>query len=188
MFGDVGGNNKISTDYFTITASDGTFKIATQGQGKFAGSADGMAAIFMPMSASKDFTAEVTATVTSATGVDNQSSFGLMLRDDIYIDKNDKNIKSNYVSAGVLDSKAVFGRKDEARVAGSEAMAIETGIYTLKIEKSGTSITATVTHGGSTVTKMFTDISMTASDEGNMYLCLYAVRNITVEFTNVSVS
>lgn len=188
VFGDVGGANKITKDNFTVTGSNGTFVIQSAGNGKFAGSTEGMAAIFKPMAASQDFTAEVTATVSGASSANNQTSFGLMLRDDIYIDKYDKTIRSNYVSAGILDGKAVFGMKDEARVAASGSMALSETTYTLKIVKSGTSITATVTQGSNTVTETFTNISLTASDSGNIYLCMYAVRNITVTFTNVTVS
>lgn len=188
VFGDVGGANKISKENFTVTGSNGTFVIQSAGNGKFAGSTEGMAAIFKPMEASEDFTAEVTATVSGASSANNQTSFGLMLRDDIFIDKYDKTIRSNYVSAGILDGKAVFGMKDEARVAAKGAMALSETTYTLKIVKSGTSITATVTQGSNTVTETFTEISLTASDSGNIYLCMYAVRNITVTFTNVTIS
>ena len=107
-----------------------------------------MYAIFMPIDATKDFTAEVTATVTG-TG-DNQTSFGLMLRDDIFIDKNDKTIKSNYISAGLLNGDAIFARKDEGSrdVSGSKAAITDGGVYTLKIVKAGNEITATVITGG----------------------------------------
>ncbi len=47
------------------------------------------------------FTLTAKATLESIE-IHGQSSFGLMARDDMYIDKNDKAIKSDYVAAGVL--------------------------------------------------------------------------------------
>ncbi|MDE6690446.1 MAG: hypothetical protein K2K04_00590 [Clostridia bacterium] len=188
VFGDVGGADKIAAKNFGITGSNGTFTLTCSGNGKFASGSEGMAAIFMPIDASKDFTAQVTATVTSAGSADKQSSFGLMLRDDIYIDTYDASIKSNYVSAGILNNGAVFSMKNEARSATSGSASIAATSYTLKIVKSGTNITATVIQGSNTVTKTYDDISLTASDSGSVYLCMYAVRNITVSFTDVNVT
>lgn len=192
VFGDVGGADKIATKNFGITASDGTFTLACLGNGKFSSSTDGMAAIFMPIDATKNITAEVTATVTSAGSADKQSSFGLMLRDDIYIDTYDAGIKSNYVSAGVLNSGAIFSMKNEIRSSTVGAASIAETSYTLRIVKEGTSITATVIQGSNApVTQTYADttaISLVESDEGSVYLCLYAVRNITVSFTNVNVT
>lgn len=188
VFGDVGGADKIKTDNFTITGSGGTFVLDCKGSGKFSSSTDGMAAIFMPIDASKDFTAQVSATVNNAANIDKQTSFGLMLRDDIYIDTYDASIKSNYVSAGILNGGAVFAMKGETRSATNGSALIAAQNYTLKIEKSGSSITATVIQGNNTVTKTYTDISLTDSDSTNVYLCMYAVRNIKVTFNNVNVS
>lgn len=188
VFGDVGGADKIAAKNFGITASNGTFTLSCLGNGKFSSSTDGMAAIFMPIDASKDFTAEVTATVSGAGSADKQSSFGLMLRDDIYIDTYDASIKSNYVSAGVLNGGAVFSMNDETRSSTVGSCTIEETSYTLQIAKEGTSITATVTKGGTPVSQTYTNISLVKSDEGSVYLCMYAVRNITVTFTNVNVT
>ncbi|MDE7075772.1 MAG: hypothetical protein K2O62_00425 [Clostridia bacterium] len=188
VFGDVGGADKIAAKNFGITSSNGTFTLTCSGNGKFASGSEGMAAIFMPIDASKDLTAQVTATVTSAGSADKQSSFGLMLRDDIYIDTYDASIKSNYVSAGILNNGAVFSMKNETRSATNGSASIAATSYTLKIVKSGTNITATVIQGSNTVTKTYDNISLTASDSGSVYLCMYAVRNITVSFTDVNVT
>ncbi|MDE7076136.1 MAG: hypothetical protein K2O62_02315, partial [Clostridia bacterium] len=187
VFGDVGGANKIKAENFTVNASSGTFNVGGASNGKFASSTEGMAAIFMQIDAKKDFTAEVTATV-SASG-DKQSSFGLMLRDDIYIDTYDPTIMSNYVSAGILNGGAVFAMKDEQRSSTVGSATISTSsTYTLKIKKNGNSITATVIQGSTTVTNTYDDVYLNISDEGNVYLCMYAIRNIVATFTNVSVT
>lgn len=44
----------------------------------------------------------------------------------------------------------------------------------------------TVKQGSKTVTKKFTDISFVGVDNTKMYLCLFANRGLTVEFTDVS--
>ncbi len=189
VFGDIGGQNKINATNFGLSASNGTFVVDCKStNGKFSDT-EGIAAIFMPIDANKDFTAEVTATVVPGSGISStQSSFGLMLRDDIYIDEQNKSIKSNYISAGVLNGNAIFSMKDETRTLNSDAMSISAATYTLKIEKSGNSVTATVIQGGKTVTKTFTNISLTSSDPSQVYLCLYAIRSIKVTFTDVNVS
>lgn len=188
VFGDVGGANKITSSNFEIAAADGTFTINCKtANGKFASSTEGIAAIFKQLDSSKDFSAEVTATVTSVAGADKQSSFGLMLRDDIYIDSYNTAVKSNYVSAGVLNSGAVFAMKNEARTSTNGAMTLAEDTYTLKIEKSGKSITATVIQGETTVTQTY-DVELNKSDANNMYLCLYAIRSVQVTFTNVNIT
>lgn len=191
VFGSVGGQTKITASNFELSGADNAFKVYCKtGNGKFASAEEGMAAIFMQIDASKDFTAEATATLTG-TG-DKQSSFGLMLRDDIFIDKNDASIKSNYISAGLLNGDAIFIRKDggDRVLSGEKAAITDKGVYKLSIVKAGDNITVTVTTNGTTHTKTYTsaDVSLVKSDSQNVYLCLYAVRNISVDFTDVNVT
>ncbi|MDE7379462.1 MAG: hypothetical protein K2N14_00275 [Clostridia bacterium] len=183
--GDVGGQDKVPN--FSVTHSGGKFTVGNStAHGKFASGSDGFAAAFMQIDASKNFTASATVTVTNvATGTSNQTGFGMMLRDDILINTHDNTIKSNYVAAGVLSLKgAIFSRENGALSSAAKtntAAVAKDDTYNVSITRVGQTVTVTV----GDATKTYTDFDFVARDNGYMYLCLFANRSVTVEFTNV---
>lgn len=183
--GDVGGDDKIAN--FSVKHEDSKFTVAsTTIHGKFASGTDGFAAAFMQIGANKNFKASATVTVTKVVaGTTNQTGFGMMLRDDIIVNKSDNTIKSNYVAAGVLNLKgAIFSREggtlSSAASANTSAVA-EGDTYELSIERVGQTVTVKV----GTATKVYTDFDFVARDNDYMYLCLFANRGVTAEFSNV---
>ena len=200
-FGDTGGDPAAVRDDGTVTngfyateTEQGKFKVGQSldgsNKGKFSSTSDGFAFLFTQVSADKNFKISVTATIleTSAT---NQSGFGLMLRDDVYLPVKDSSIKSNYVTAGVLcgssGTTALFLRENATLSKGQSFVdTVAAGdVYTMSIERVGQSITVTVTCGDKTVSTTHYDFDLVAKDRDYMYVGMFANRGTLVEFTNV---
>lgn len=182
--GYLGGN---SVSPFKIEFANETFTVGNEsgGKGKFHSSYDGFAAAFIQIDASKNFTASAMVKVRSCTDADGESAFGLMLRDDILINKRDDTFANNYVAAGILNTKgAIFSRENGSL--SSAANSIPTAVtandtYQLEIVRLGQAVTVKV----NSYSKTYTDFDFIAVDNSHMYLCLFANRNIVAEFTNV---
>ncbi len=172
---------------------------ASSGKGtKFNNDAgDGFAAIFTKIDISKNFKITAKATVTQ-TGADykasNQSAFGIMLRDDIYINTPIPGLKTNFVAASVTaNGKAFMDRQpaeDGTPTLTTGSKTVEGGFalnseYAFSLERTGQVVKLTVTHGGKTLETTYTDFDFCAVDYSNMYLCLFANRCLKVEFAEV---
>lgn len=188
--GDIGGASKVSN--FSTTYSDGVITVSNSGNtnGKFASTADGFGAAFMQVSKDDNFTITVTATLVSlgSSSGNSQAAFGLMLRDDMYIDTYDTTIASNYVAAGIFaDGSTIFSRENGTLTKGSKSITpTEGSSYTLTIKRVGQVVTVTVSDGTNTYTDTYTDFDFTAVDNDYMYICLFANRGLTVEFSNIT--
>lgn len=195
VIGNIGGNKASN---FTLTHSNGVFTVGNSGNanGKFDGSGDGFGAIFMQIGKNKNFTASASVKVNAVgTSNPNQSGFGLMLRDDIYIDGEPAGtytgkevISTNYVTAGVMGdgSAALFSRENGALTKPGNSATVAVGsTYTVSIERIGQTVNVAFDDGAHNYTKKFTDFDFVASDNGYMYLCMFANRGLAVEFSNV---
>ncbi len=193
VVGNVGGTSKY--DRYTISYNNGTFIVGnTTGEGKFASKEDGFGAAFMQVDMSTNFTITAKATVTGvASAANKQSAFGIMLRDDIYRENSGDNYagktspNTNYVAAGVFQTgETIFSRENEALATVDNSGTVAEGAtYELSIVRVGQSVDVTVTVGDKTYTENYTDFDFAAVDNNYMYLCLFANRGLTVEFTNV---
>ena len=196
VIGNVGGTDK--PEKFTLTHSNGVFTVGNDGNsnGKFDSSGDGFGAIFMQIDKNKNFTASASVKVNAVgTSNPNQSGFGLMLRDDIYIDGEPEGtytgkevISTNYVTAGVMGdgSGALFSRENSKLTKPSNSTTVAVGsTYTVSIERLGQVVTVAFNDGTHNHTKTFTDFDFVATDNGYMYLCMFANRGLVVEFSNV---
>lgn len=195
VIGNIGGNKASN---FSFTYSDSKYTISNSGysNGKFDGNGDGFGTIFVQVDNKKNFTASATVTV-KAIGTDkpNQSGFGMMLRDDIYIDGEPAGvytgkevITSNYVTAGVFGdgNSVLFGREGGTLNKPSNSTAVAVGSsYNVSIERIGQTVNVSFSNGTKTFTNTYTDFDFIAVDNDYMYLCLFANRGLNVEFTNV---
>ena len=190
VMGDVGGASKISS--YDITYADEKFTVSNSSgtNGKFASAVDGFGAAFMQVSKDDNFTITVTATLVSlcSSSSYSQAAFGLMLRDDMYIDTYDTTLASNYVAAGIFaDGSTIFSRENGTLTKGSKSITpTEGSSYTLTIQRVGQVVTVTVSDGTNTYTETYTDFDFTAVDNDYMYICLFANRGLTVEFSNIT--
>lgn len=179
---------------FTQSYANDKYTLACNNKntGKIQGGGDGIGTIFMQLNANDDFTisTHVKVTAFNATTSHKQGGFGLMLRDDIHLDKLDAALNSDYVTAGILTNEgaaadtAGFSRISGAQNKGNplSADAALGSEYDLTMTKTGTTVTVTV----GTVTKTFESVNLGKVDAENIYLCMFTCREISVEFTNVN--
>ena len=197
-FGDCGGTPTSAVNGYQATeTTEGVFTVgqtASSSKGKFASGGDGIAFLFTQVEANKNFTISVDALVKTTASV-KQSGFGLMLRDDAYINQNTSKvlITTNYVAAGFKTSdsttSALFSRENNALVdagntIGSLYQVDETAKFT--ITRVGQSVTTTIEYLGQTYTKTYYDFDFFATDGNFMYVGMYATRGTVVEFTNLN--
>lgn len=191
VFGDVGGQDKINATNFTVKQTGDTFTIGNHSdtiRGKISGTTDGIAAVYMRLDKLRNFKIETTVKIDKFTkGTNNQHGFGLMLRDDMYVDTNDKTISSNYISAGwygLESGNAIYMRKNSGLVNSGKTGTCAVGdTHTLSIEKNDQ--TFTVKYDSYTEQAMFTDLSLVGIDNDYIYICLYATRGIVATFSNI---
>lgn len=197
-FGDVGGNPQSASNGFVAKETEeGVFQVgqsASSNKGKFSSSTDGFAFVFRQVEADRNFSITVTATIISAPSGVNQAGFGLMLRDDVYINENaaNKSIASNYVTAGVLGgssgSTVLFSRENSSLDKG-DAFANATfaagDTFTMTIERIGQAVTVTVVYGEYTYTQTYYDFDFLAQDSQYMYVGMFSTRGTIVEYTDV---
>lgn len=193
VMGEVGGSD--TTKNFTITYANETFTIGSkEDKGKIAGGesgVDGFPAAFMQIDATKNFKASATVKIIGLGSgekiANSQSAFGMMLRDDIYLGKTSKDgliLNSNYVAAGAFakTNGAIFARENGELKYEKNNVTVEVGsTFEVSIERVGQVVTVKF----DSFAKTYTDFDFLAVDDEYMYLCLFATRNITAEFTNV---
>ena len=109
----------------------------------------------------------------------------MMLRDDILINRRKDTLTSNYIAAGILNTKgSVFTRVCGTLnpVSFNNTTAVKAGdTYDIEIKRVGTNIV--VKFGANSMS--YDDFDLIVVDHDYMYLCLFATRNIIAEFTNV---
>lgn len=172
------------------TYDNGKFTLTTTGSSKFASSQDGFGAAFTQINVKKDFVASVKAKVTSApASLSDQNAFGLMLRDDILMNTVDTALTSNFITAGMTGKgRFAFSRSSGTALDFSgKTMTFATNKeYTFTIERIGQTVNVKVTDGTTTLEYKFTDFDFVAIDGNYMYLCLFASRELKVEYTDLS--
>ena len=187
MFGDVGGDNKILSGSFFANEVEGGMNIGVQGNaGKISSTTDGMIFYYTTLPAGTSFTLSATATINDM-AANNQVSFGLMARDDLYIDANVKTTMGDYVAAGTRNQGAFncFGRKSGVLFNGPEAAKVYAVGDTVDLKIVGTADGFTLVYGENEPVSAGFDYALTTIDEANVYVGFYAVRNANITFTNV---
>ncbi len=202
-FGDTGGNPQSSGNGFVAreTAS-GVFKVgqyaekdgAANPKGKIQSADDAMAFAFRQISINDNFTLTVKAKVLTTANT-KQAGFGLVLRDDVYLDQTVKvsGINSNYVCAGLLVNNnadgvnVLFHRETKSLIKGDATAAVYTVGDTaeLSISRTGQVVVTTVVYKGQTYTQTYTDFDFTAIDQNYFYVGMFAVRGTTIEYSDV---
>jgi len=191
-FGDLGGSpNK--TNLILSSDGKGAYTIDAQKKGgKIGSTADGVVMYYCRVPSNVQFTLTAKATPLSLDS-NAQASFGLMARDDMYIDKNDKAIASDYVAAGILRWNEVdkgtayncFKRKDGNLEKGD---VIKNGFelnktYDLKIESNEDGYACTF-GTEKTITGGF-DFQLTSVDSKYVYVGMFTARTAKVTFSDV---
>ncbi|MCR4944188.1 MAG: carbohydrate esterase family 12 protein [Clostridium sp.] len=190
VFGNVGG--VISKDNFSLGSdADGNMNIAVSGnKGKIASTVDGIAMYYYKVPSSSTFTLTAKAKINSITK-NNQVSFGLMARDDMYIDENITSTMGDYVAAAPLNITTAgawncFARKSGVLTQGGTISntSLEPGsIVDLKIQSNSDGYACTFGNEEA-ITGGF-DFALTKVDSKNVYVGMFAARNADVTFSDI---
>ena len=197
-FGDCGSASKIATSRFNGIVENGNVVRMNSGfddgsavSGKIAAGNDGLCMYFQQIPITKDFTLKAKAKIVYI-NKNNQVSFGLMVRDDIYIDRDDKSINSAYVACAALgvakeEGKwtSSFERKDGELVQTKttvEKLPVAGTVVDLSIVKQGNNYTVKY---GKDPAKIYT-ADLNEIDTDYVYAGLFTSRCVTVEYSDVS--
>lgn len=195
VFGDCGGASKVNDDTkFMISenSADKSVSLMANATGKLTGSAgDGLAMYFQKIGKEENFTLSAKAHVESLVTSDNQVAFGLMLRDDMYIDSFlGSVITGDYLATGAVNMKsapcAIFSKTSGALakdLAAASVPAVGDEIA-LSISRQGDSV---LLRQGS-LSYSYAEKSLTGVDADNDYVGLFVARNAKIRFSDIVLS
>lgn len=196
-FGDVGTNPMDYTSGYVAKSDDTKMIVGQIGEtlfGKFHASADGFSCAFRQVPITDNFVVKAKAKVIELKP-SKQTSFGLMLRDDIYLNQTTvrESTMNNYVSAGFLTLN-VSTNILHARECTTElnmANNIFDGFYNLgdeaylEITRLGQSITTKVIYKDKEYSRTYMDFDLVGIDRDYMYICLYATCGTIIEYSDI---
>lgn len=200
VFGDIGGYEYMNPLYFTLQPyENGSVQLAagrfdpatgTASVGKIASSTDGIAMYYTAVPADRNFTLSADITINQL-DVNPQASFGLMVRDDIYLDTVDSDTLGDYVAAGPLmmgtnDPWNCFARKSGVLTRGGTASRIYGAGDSLHVEIRKTSDGYSCTFGDNAQISAGFDFPLTAVDSEYVYPGFFVARSADVSFWNIS--
>jgi hypothetical protein len=189
VFGDIPPGGDFSK--FTLEPTTDGVRIAVrENAGKIAGVTDGIAMYYRKVPVGTNFTFSAKMRLNSYFK-NNQVSFGLMVRDDCYIDTQMPDALGDYVAAAPFlltrdeDIVKCFARKSGAIFNGGTLKgALQEGeTYDVKIISSNDGY-ALYFGDDEPLTGGF-DFKLTAVDPENVYVGMFAARNADVTFTDI---
>ncbi len=192
--GSVFGNiaNRPSKDNFSLGKDDNDkMNISVKNnKGKISNSADGIAMYYYKVPVGSTFTLTATAKINSFVR-NNEVSFGLMARDDMYIDEYSVASLGDYVAAGPLKMAEstqwnCFARKSGVLTQGGVINNTSLNVgdtIELKIENNLDGYACTFGNE-QTITGGF-DFSLTRIDPNYVYVGMFVSRNADITFDNI---
>lgn len=190
VFGDVTTLPTESDNYILEEVPGGIHIAVKNNDGKISTVTDGIAMYYKKIPVNVNFTLKAKMTINDYF-YNNQVSFGLMVRDDMYIDKVTPDILGDYVAAAPLlltheNAPAnCFARKSGKLVYGGTCTRGYKPGETVKVQIESTSDGYACTFGDETTITGGFDFKLTALDPENVYLCMFAARNADVTFSDV---
>lgn len=190
-FGDIGGVP--SKDNHTLeTDADGNMHIAVKNnKGKISSTSDGLGMYYYKVPAGSPFKLTATAKINDFNS-NNQVSFGLMARDDMYIDSYINTTIGDYVAAGPLNltkgtegAWACFARKSGVLTQGGTFTTMPAPSDVVELSIEGTSDGYVAKYGDEPAVSGGFDFPLTSIDPENIYVGMYAVRNADITFSNI---
>ena len=190
VFGDVTTLPTESDNYILEEVPGGIHIAVKNNDGKISAVTDGIAMYYKKIPVNVNFTLKAKMTINDYF-YNNQVSFGLMVRDDMYIDKVTPDILGDYVAAAPLlltheNAPAnCFARKSGKLVYGGTCTRGYKPGETVKVQIESTSDGYACTFGDETTITGGFDFKLTALDPENVYHCMFAARNADVTFSDV---
>lgn len=159
-------------------------------KGKIASTADGIAMYYYKIPTNSTFTLTAKATINKLE-INDQVSFGLMARDDMYIDYNSTQMLGDYVAAAPLKLTKTggvwncFARKSGVLTQGGTCTnSISAGDTVELYIKSNSDGYACTFGNEATITGGF-DFKLTSIDPNYVYVGMFAARNADVTFSDI---
>ncbi|WP_404331624.1 OmpL47-type beta-barrel domain-containing protein [Mesobacillus maritimus] len=192
VFGDIGGdpgtaNQTLETD------SEGNMHIAVaNNKGKIASVTDGLAMYYYKVPANSTFTLTAKAKI-NGFSLNDQVSFGLMARDEMYIDSYLNTTLGDYVAAATLKlTKSAtggfwnsFARKSGVLTQGGTAANPISAGDTVNLSISSNSDGYATKFGNEeTITGGF-DFKLTSIDSDYVYVGMFVARNADITFSDI---
>lgn len=202
VFGDIDGYEYLNNLYFSLGQdSDGSIRIAAGSDspltrnadvGKISTDTDGIAMYYQQVPANQSFTLSADVTINHLSK-GNQNSFGLMVRDDIYLDTVITDTMGDFVAAGPLRMNTstpwnCFARKNGQLIGGDMASRIYNPGETVHMEIRKGPDGYTCIFGDNAPVSAGFDFPLTAVDSDFVYVGLFAARNADVTFRNVNLT
>lgn len=187
VFGDIGDDSKVLCGSFAAIPEGTALTLsAADNIGKIASTTEGLIFYYTALPAGTAFTLTATATVHELFA-NNQVSFGLMARDDLYIDTYVQETMGDYVAAASLNQGACncFGRKSGELFPGPAATHVYGPGDTLRLQITDTADGFTLQYGENAPVSAGFDYALTTVDPGRIYVGFYAARNARVTFSDV---
>lgn len=197
VFGDCGENPSINPTFVAKERKEGVFQVgqdSTPPKGKLALNGDGLAFLFQAIKKNQNFELTAKGTVLSTVQI-VQAGFGLMLRDDCYIEQttNKAIIASNYLTAGVLratdQDNTLFYREGGVLKKGEEYFphSIQQGdTLEFRIHRLGQAIETSILFEGKLYKNTTYDFDLFAVDQEYIYVGMFATRGTMIEFKDVN--
>lgn len=194
VFGDVGGDNVITPENFEITQkSEDSFVLrSSNNRGKIASSSEGIAFLYQEINTDEDFEMAATVEVLSYE-MNNQVSFGIMLRDTVLENTATKENLGSYIAVGPVNitkepAMTVFYRSPDVKTKKVNPMNYSakpnSGLtYDVIMEKSGNSFTLIF---GDEDPYEIEDLSIFNGEK--LYIGVYTSRNTTVKYTELTLN
>ncbi|HAN42171.1 MAG TPA: hypothetical protein DCP98_01935 [Sphaerochaeta sp.] len=186
VFGDI-DDASINDENFKVSIADKRITLsALNNKGKIAKKSDGIMFYYTQLPAGTRFTLKAKAKIESFLAND-QVSFGLMVRDDLYVDRFVAMTMGDYVAAGMMNQGNIvnYGRKNGVFFGKlrDKTLSIEPGT-SIEMEIVASNDGYALTFGDNTDTAGF-DYALTSVDPEHIYAGFYAVRNCTIEFSDI---
>lgn len=202
VFGDIDGYEYLNNMYFSLQPeNDGAIRMAVGAGssgirnlevGKIAQGSDGIAMYYQAVPADRNFTLSADVSINRLNN-SNQNSFGLMVRDDVYLDTVLNDTLGDYVAAGPLMLSSsqpwnCFARKNGQLISGGDASRVYNAGETFHMEIRKSTDGYTCVFGDNAPVSAGFDFPLTALDSGNVYVGMFIARGADVTFRNVSLT
>ncbi len=189
-FGALGGNPSKSNYTLETDTKGNMHMLATNNKGKVTDGADGIVMYYYKVPVGKNFSLKATATLNAF--VDNkQVGFGLMARDDMYIDSRIDTLLSDYVAAATSPDGSGGGYNCYYRNAGTLNRKVKLTTETLKAGNSydlsivSNSDGYACTFGNEPTQTGGYDFQLTTIDSDYVYIGMFVARNCDVTYSNI---
>ena len=202
VFGDVDGYEYLNNMYFNLQpGGDGSIHMAVGVEsnlirnfsaGKIAQASDGIGMYYQAVPADRNFTLSADVTINRLNNT-NQNSFGLMVRDDVYLDTVLNDTMGDYVAAGPLMSASsqpwnCFARKNGQLISGGTATKVYNEGETVHMEIRKSSDGYTCIFGDNPPVSAGFDFPLSTLDSSNVYAGMFIARGADVTFRNISLT